>query len=252
LNKDCKLGVILGTGFNISYLENNCSRIEKWNEERLAKYKDVKNVIIDVECGAFGDNGCIDFVKTDIDLSVDADSLFPKSFSFEKLFSGKFMGDIVRRIFKELVKQGILCNGKVTKELETQGILRSSVVQAVDNDETTKEAESAMKILGYSNGDYNVDDFTSLKYICRVITVRCACLVSSLFAAIIDWLNEPNTVIAIDGSLYKNHTLLKKLLRDYTAELTGRTKKFDLILAHDGSGEGGALCCAAQSKRIKK
>lgn len=63
-------------------------------------------------------------------------------------------------------------------------------------------------------------------------------IVSPLFAAIIDWLNEPNTVIAIDGSLYKNHTLLKKLLRDYTAELTGRKKMFDIILAHDGSGKG--------------
>lgn len=44
LNKDCKLGVILGTGFNICYAENNCERIEKWQEERLQKYRDVKNV----------------------------------------------------------------------------------------------------------------------------------------------------------------------------------------------------------------
>lgn len=78
----------------------------------------------------------------------------------------------------------------------------------------------------------------SVKYLCRIITVRCATLVSPLFAAIIDWLNEPNTVIAIDGSLYKNHPLLKKLLRDYTFELTNREKMFDIILAHDGSGKG--------------
>ena len=51
LNKDCKLGVILGTGFNMCYCENDCSRLQKWQEERLSKYRDVKNVFIDIECG---------------------------------------------------------------------------------------------------------------------------------------------------------------------------------------------------------
>lgn len=88
LNKDCRLGVILGTGFNICYCENDITRLEKWQEERLAKYKDTKKVFIDIECGAFGDTGCIDFVKTDIDFDVDNASLFPRSFSFEKMFSG--------------------------------------------------------------------------------------------------------------------------------------------------------------------
>lgn len=60
LNKDCKLGVILGTGFNICYMENDCRRLEKWQEERLLKYNDVKNVFIDIECGGFGDTGNFD------------------------------------------------------------------------------------------------------------------------------------------------------------------------------------------------
>ena len=51
LNKDCKLGVILGTGFNMCYCENDPSRLEKWQEERLSKYRDAKNVFIDIECG---------------------------------------------------------------------------------------------------------------------------------------------------------------------------------------------------------
>ena len=38
---------------------------------------------------AFGDTGCIDFVKTDIDREVDDASLFPRSFTFEKMLAGK-------------------------------------------------------------------------------------------------------------------------------------------------------------------
>lgn len=40
-----------------------------------------KEVVVDIECGGFGDNGCIDFVKNQIDMDVDNESLFRKSFS---------------------------------------------------------------------------------------------------------------------------------------------------------------------------
>lgn len=248
LNKDCKLGVILGTGFNICYCENDVTRLEKWEEERLAKYKDIKKVFIDIECGAFGDTGVIDFVKTDVDFEVDNASLFPRSFSFEKMFSGKFMCEVVSRIMIKLIEKNLLLNGKLTNQLKDLKIIKTRDIQAIDSDETTKTVEELLNKLGYLQADYKIDDLNIIKYIARIITVRCACLVSPLFAAIIDWLNEPNTVIAIDGSLYKNHVLLKKLLRDYTFELTGRQKMFDIIIASDGSGKGAAIVVAAKIK----
>jgi hypothetical protein len=36
-----------------------------------------KEVIVDPEFGAFGDNGCIDFIKTDFDRDLDKASLLP-------------------------------------------------------------------------------------------------------------------------------------------------------------------------------
>ena len=81
LNPECKIGVIMGTGFNICYTEKDVKRMEKWTEERLEKYASTEKVMIDIECGAFGDNGVIDFIKTDVDLEIDSRSLFPKSFS---------------------------------------------------------------------------------------------------------------------------------------------------------------------------
>jgi hexokinase len=38
-------------------------------------------VIIDVEWGAFGDNGVLDFIKTDYDRKVDDNSLITNSFT---------------------------------------------------------------------------------------------------------------------------------------------------------------------------
>lgn len=39
-------------------------------------------VIIDIEWGAFGDNGVLDFIKTDYDRKVDENSLITNSFTW--------------------------------------------------------------------------------------------------------------------------------------------------------------------------
>lgn len=71
-------------------------------------------------------------MKTDIDFDVDDASLFPRSFSFEKMFGGKFMGEIVHRILRKLVEQGVVCNGKVTNQLAGTNYLRSRTIQEID------------------------------------------------------------------------------------------------------------------------
>ena len=68
--------MILGTGSNACYIER-ADRIEKWEGE----HKDVKEVVIDVEWGAFGDNGVLDFIKTEFDKQVDKNSLLVGSFT---------------------------------------------------------------------------------------------------------------------------------------------------------------------------
>lgn len=77
LDPDCYISCIMGSGFNCCYVEKanrvpdlalNCCRTDT-------------SVLINLEAGAFGDNGCIDFLKTDIDFDIDRESLFPHSFS---------------------------------------------------------------------------------------------------------------------------------------------------------------------------
>lgn len=68
--------MILGTGSNGCYMER-AARVSHWE----ASHERVHDVCVDVEWGAFGDNGCIDFIKTDIDREVDANSLLVRSFT---------------------------------------------------------------------------------------------------------------------------------------------------------------------------
>ena len=94
------IGLILGTGCNGAYLED-ANKVINWHGDRHG----AKEVIIDPEFGAFGDNGCIDFIKTPIDNELDLNSLLPRSFTYEKYFAGKYLGELVRLTLVQLHKQ---------------------------------------------------------------------------------------------------------------------------------------------------
>ena len=69
---DVEIGLILGTGTNACYMER-LDNIPKWSGDQGPP----KHVIINTEWGAFGEKGELDFVKTEYDIKVDKDSLYP-------------------------------------------------------------------------------------------------------------------------------------------------------------------------------
>lgn len=76
LDKKTRIGMILGTGSNAAFLER-ADRVHHWEGERHNE----KNVVIDIEWGAFGDKGSIDFIRTKYDREVDNVSLLKQSFT---------------------------------------------------------------------------------------------------------------------------------------------------------------------------
>ncbi|RWS02215.1 hexokinase-1-like isoform X1 [Dinothrombium tinctorium] len=243
---DCCIGLILGSGFNACYVEK-AERIEKWHDE---KHENVKNVLIDIECGAFGDDGCIDFIKTEEDFEIDKESLFPGSFTFEKMFSGTFVGDIVRRILLKLTSKGLLFEGKVTEKLKEKTSVTSAQVSLIDNEnKDCVETRKLVADLGYEK--YEEDDLRIIEYVCAVVSVRGALLVSILMAYLLDYIDRENATIAIDGSLFA-HPKYKTLMTDFISALSNG-KKFKLVSAKDGSGKGAGLVAAiAERLRTRK
>ena len=199
---------------------------------------------IDIECGGFGDNGCIDWVKNDIDREVDAVSLHPNSYSFEKMFSGNFIGEIARRILIKLSKDGLILNGIVTQQLETEGTLKAR--NLVDFERIGAESIRSVfsESLGYST--VSDDDIRIVSYVGRIIAIRAAILTSTLLSTLLDRIGKKRSVIAIDGSLYSNHPRIHKLMMDVIKELSPG-QDFDIIEAKDGSGKGAGLAAACCS-----
>lgn len=71
-----RVGIVLGTGSNACYVER-ADRVQHWETERHGE----RSVIIDIEWGAFGDDGALDFVRTEFDRELDGRSLLVESFT---------------------------------------------------------------------------------------------------------------------------------------------------------------------------
>ncbi|EFX73328.1 hypothetical protein DAPPUDRAFT_307951 [Daphnia pulex] len=245
VDRKCAIGLILGTGSNACYIER-ADRIEKWEGE----HKDVKEVVIDVEWGAFGDNGVLDFIKTEYDKEVDRNSLLVGSFTFEKHFGGKYLGEIVRCVLVRLTKEGLLFQSNASEELLQHGAFTTRFVSLIEEDNVNGVDVNTTGALNELKLAFNKEDIEIVKYICWLVSDRAAILVSICTASLLERMDRPETTVAIDGSLFKHHPRLKSFMEKYIAAMAP-ANKFQLMLAEDGSGKGAGLIAAIAS-RLKK
>nr|CAD7196937.1 unnamed protein product [Timema douglasi] len=240
------IGLILGTGSNACYLER-ADRVQHWEQQRHGE----KQVIIDIEWGAFGDNGTLDFIKTDFDRTVDKNSLITNSFMFEKYIGGKYMGEIVRVILVRLTKDCLLFGGETSDTLLTSGTFTTSFVSIIEQDTIDDTSENTVEILHKLGLSCDEDDVAIVKYVCEVVSNRAALLVSVCLSTLLSRQDRPDVTIAVDGSLYKYHPRLKGWMNKYI-KLLAPGRKFQMLLAEDGSGKGAGLVAAIALKLRKR
>ncbi|KAF2365218.1 Hexokinase C-terminal [Trinorchestia longiramus] len=126
LDHQCSMGLVLGTGSNCCYVEKAENFKKQTNDDIISNLK-----VVNVEWGAFGDNGVLNFMRTQWDISVDRKSLLAGSFTFEKYFGGKCLGDLVRECLVTLADEGLFCTGP-SETLRTSGSLHTSQVSTLD------------------------------------------------------------------------------------------------------------------------
>lgn len=105
-NKDCRIGLIVGTGFNACYMER-LDRCEKWP----ANYTSPKQVIVNCEWGAMGDNKNkreLDPFRNEFDSEIDANSINPRNQTYEKMVAGMYVGELLRLSMLKLFKSKLL------------------------------------------------------------------------------------------------------------------------------------------------
>ncbi|KAL0809908.1 hypothetical protein ABMA28_010767 [Loxostege sticticalis] len=231
------IGVILGTGSNGCYMER-ASRVQHWE----AAHERVHDVCVDVEWGAFGDNGCLDFIRTDIDREVDAGSLLVASFTFEKYIGGKYLGDILRAALAALTAERLFPAAPKPNALATADLSMFEEESMRGSWECTQATLTSACGTPVSAADALV-----AQHVARVVSNRAAQLVSVCIATLLRRMDRPYVGVAVDGSVFRRHPRIARLMDKYIALLAPK-HKFSLLAAEDGSGKGSALTAAIAAR----
>ncbi|XP_034665738.1 hexokinase type 2 [Drosophila subobscura] len=238
-NHNCKIGLIVGTGSNACYVER-VEEAELFDVEGNRK----PHVLINTEWGAFGDNGALDFVRTEFDQDIDSHSINPGKQTFEKMISGMYMGELVRLVLVKMTHAGILFKGQDSEVLNTRGLFFTKYVSEIEADEpgTFTNCRLVLEELGLTNATDG--DCANVRYICECVSKRAAHLVSAGIATLINKMDEPFVTVGVDGSVYRFHPKFHNLMVEKITKLIKPGITFDLMLSEDGSGRGAALVAA--------
>jgi len=241
---DTGISVLLSTGSNGAYLEK-VQRIQRWES---GSKEGLEYVVVDPEWGAFGDNGSIDFIKTEFDKILDANSLLPASFTYEKYYAGKYFGELVRIVLHSLYEKKILSDCPTAVSI-TDSITTEDAAK-VSQDILDKSDVNTTNILQRLGCPTTQDMIGILQHIVELFTERASVLVAVPMAFFLDRIDKPMTTIAASGSMYKHHPSLGDKIVNKIEKLTD--KKFKFGLSDDGSGRGAGLVAAIAQRLAKK
>ncbi|XP_058399274.1 hexokinase-1 [Diceros bicornis minor] len=235
----CEVGLIVGTGSNACYMEEMRNiEIVEGNEGRMC---------INMEWGAFGDNGCLDDIRTNYDRLVDEYSLNAGKQRFEKMISGMYLGEIVRNILIDFTKKGFLFRGQISETLKTRGIFQTKYLSQIESDRLALlQVRAILQQLGLNS---TCDDSILVKTVCGVVSRRAAQLCGAGMAAVVDKIRENrgldhlNVTVGVDGTLYKLHPHFSRIMHQTVKELSPQCN-VSFLLSEDGSGKGAALITA--------
>ncbi|KAL6607721.1 hypothetical protein ACP70R_040784 [Stipagrostis hirtigluma subsp. patula] len=247
-DEDVVVGVILGTGSNAAYVEE-ASAIPKFEGE-LPKSG---NMVINTEWGNFY-SSCLPI--TEYDEALDDESLNPGEQIFEKLISGMYLGEIVRRVLLKIALQSTLFGNVNHTKLKTRFLLRTPDISAMHHDETPDLSVVAEKLAdNLKIRDTSLETRKMVVEICDIVTRRSARLAAAGIVGILRKIgraipgDERRSVIAIDGGLFEHYAAFRQCLESTLVELLGEeaSRSVAVKLTKDGSGLGAALIAAAHS-----
>ncbi|KAK2118503.1 Hexokinase-3 [Saguinus oedipus] len=246
----CEIGLIVGTGTNACYME------ELRNVAGVPG--DSGHMCINMEWGAFGDDGSLDMLSTCFDTSVDQASINPGKQRFEKMISGMYLGEIVRHILLHLTSLGVLFRGQQTQRLQTRDIFKTKFLSEIESDSLAlRQVRAILEDLGLP---LTSDDALMVLEVCQAVSQRAAKLCGAGVAAVVEKIRENRGLeelavsVGVDGTLYKLHPHFSSLVAATVRELAPRCA-VTFLQSEDGSGKGAALvtavaCRLAQSTHV--
>ncbi|KAF3015934.1 glucokinase [Neopestalotiopsis sp. 37M] len=259
------LGAIFGTGTNGAYVEKT-SNIKKSVEGEFDK--STGNMVVNTEWGSF-DNQLNVLPNTSYDIELDQKSVNPGIQMFEKRVSGMFLGEIVRLVVVDMLKNPktslfrdensasndwkstTFIDGK--SSLLTQWGLDSSLmsIAAADNTPELSTLRQELDKAPLNIYSASLEDAQAFKSVAYAVGRRAARLSAVAIGAIVlqsrqleDGTDEAID-IGVDGSLVEHYPYFRDMIYEALSAIKGigpeGAKRIRIGIAKDGSGVGAAL-----------
>ncbi|KAL9942779.1 glucokinase [Verticillium nonalfalfae] len=258
------LGAIFGTGTNGAYLEK-LSNIKKPIQGDYDAA--TGEMVVNTEWGSF-DNQLNVLPTTPWDTSLDKDSVNPGIQMFEKRVSGMFLGEIVRRVVVDMIKDDKLSlfrddnsshnDWRSTTDVDPKSSIRKqwgldSAIMSVAASDNTPELSTLRQELETVLHVYtpSLEDAQAFKAIAGAVGRRAARLSAVAIAGIVlqsGKLDDPEAEyidIGVDGSLVEHYPFFRDMIYEALRAVNGigskGAEKIRIGIAKDGSGVGAAL-----------
>lgn len=221
---DTFIGSIYATGHNTCYLEPSIHDPNCFG---------AGGMILNLECGNFSK-----LVPNRFDKEYDEESEKPGEQRFEKMVSGRYMGELLGMAIAELL-------GEKGKKYGLSSIDMSMMI--LDESENLQRASDI--IMAKVGRELELDDVKKIRELASAIVIRSARLVAASFVALV-WQRAGSGKIqkqhvAVDGSVYEKMPLAKENITKAISELLGEdAANVDTILDNGGSGLGAAIAAA--------
>ncbi|XP_068153349.1 hexokinase type 2 [Drosophila tropicalis] len=241
LSRNCRIGLIVGTGTNACYVEKTA------NAEMFQNYQTSSKpyMIINCEWGAFGDNGVLDFIKTPFDKLVDKQTPNVNRQTFEKCISGMYLGELVRLILIDLIGKGVLFKGHSSEFIFQKWSFQTSFISEVESDAPGQYRNASLVLDKIGVRQTTEFDKRCLRFICETVSTRAAKLTACGLVCLINKMNASDVTIGVDGGVYRFHPKFHDILVHHVSKLLRPGFHFRIVLSEDGSGRGAALVAAA-------
>ena len=221
---DTFIGSIYATGHNTCYLEPSIHDPNCFG---------AGGMILNLECGNFSK-----LVPNRFDKEYDEHSEKPGEQRFEKMVSGRYMGELLGMAIAELL-------GEKGKKYGLTSVDMSMMI--LDESENLQRASDI--IMAKVGRELDRADVAKIRELASAIVIRSARLVAASFVALV-WQRAGSGKIqkqhvAVDGSVYEKMPLAKENITKAISELLGEdAANVDTILDNGGSGLGAAIAAA--------
>ncbi|THG05014.1 hypothetical protein TEA_006710 [Camellia sinensis var. sinensis] len=245
-NKETIAAITLGMGTNAAYVETAQS-VPKWK----GPFPKSGYVVINMQWGSFSSSH---LPLTEFDASLDAESSNPGNQIFEKLISGMYLGEIVRRVILKMAQETALFGDTVPPKLAIPYSLRSPDVAAMHQDTSEDHEvvnEKLKEIFGITNSTPMVRQV--IAEVCDIVAERGARLAGAGIVGTIKKLGRianKRSVVTVEGGLYEHYRVFRNYLHSSVWEMLGNELSDNVIIehSHGGSGAGSLFLAASQTE----